>query len=291
MIARDTFLRPPRAAVLFLVVGPLAVCIGCGSGQEANEGFVPELPPVVEPPPSEPTPADTGLPGSWVPVTELDPVGRMFVVSGGPDAPPTAGLVLVPGRWGVQRELRDLARQLATENLIVAVPDLYDGVVPRMAVSIPELQAGVDEDRALAQIDAALEHCAGADALEEPLELFLFGTGGGAPLAFLHALDTDRALAGIVMDSPAPLPTVPEGLGPLEIPVLVLYGTADASFDPDRLAELEATLDRAGTSAELKGISGAGSELFDERAMGFSSSAMKAALNEMLAFIDARRGG
>ena len=72
--------------------------------------------------------------------------------------------------------------------------------------------------------------------------------------------------------------------------VNVLYGTADAAFDEDRIARLEAKLERAGAEAELKAISGAGSELFDERAMGFSSSAMKVALEELLDFVETRAG-
>jgi dienelactone hydrolase len=290
MIARETTWRPGPAAVLALLLLVLCWAGGCGPGGGQEEEFVPELPRVVEPVPEEPVPADSGLPGSWVPVTELDPAGRMFVVSGGQDAPPESGLVLVPGRWGVQRELRDLARQLATENLLVAVPDLYDGVVPQMAVSVPELQAGVSRERALKQIGAALEHCATDPDLPEQAPLILFATGGGAPLAFEHALEPRLPLSGLVLDTPTPLPAVDDPVNPMGIPVLVLYGTVDAAFDEDRIARLEAKLERAGAQAELKAISGAGSELFDERAMGFSSAAMKVALEELLDFVETRTG-
>jgi dienelactone hydrolase len=272
-------------SVLALVL-LLTVLAGCGAQDESPESFVPELPPVVEPPPEEPTPADTGLPGRWEPTSGLEPTGRLFVVSGGGKAPPEAGLVIVPGRWGVQKGLRDLARQLATENLIVAVPDLYDGIVPEMAVAVSEIQKGLDRERARSLIQSALDRCAAEEGLSDPPRLFLMGTGAGGALAFLHALNTPSPLAGVVLDAPTPLPEPGEDPESLEAPVLIVHGSQDASFDRDRMGRLEARLEAYSTEARLAPIPGAGSELFDTRAIGHSRAAMKAAMDELLELIE-----
>lgn len=285
MIPRRPMASIRLLAALALAAAGLAGLFGCGSGDAEREAYVPELPSVVEAPPEKPTPADTGLPGSWEPASGLEPTGRMFVVEGGGDEPARAGLVLIPGQWGVQKELRDLARQLATKNLVVAIPDLYDGVVPQTAVAVPELQKGVSVDRAQALIDAALRRCREEPAVAEDRGVFLLGIGAGGPLAFLAGLDPSEPIAGVILDAPTPLPSPDASAGPFDPRLLLMYGESDMSFDRERMVALRGKLEGHEADAEIVAVRGAGSELFDPRAMGHSSAAMKRALERMLQFI------
>jgi dienelactone hydrolase len=282
--------RTPLASTagwLWLLALLLALVAGCESGSDSQDSYVPELPPVVEPPPEQPVPADTGLPGSWEPTSGLEPTGRLFVVEGDGDegSSPEDGLVIVPGRWGVQKELRDLARQLATKNLVVAIPDLYDGVVPQMAVAVSEIQKGLDRERARALVQAAMERCASTEGVADSPDVFVMGVGAGGALAFQHALRTPSPLAGVVLDSPTALPEPGDDPPTIDAPVMILYGTQDASFDADRMARLKGRLKEYGIDARLEGISGAGSELFDSKSMGYSRAAMKSAMERLLELI------
>lgn len=267
--------RAGQALATLLLVTLLAAC-GPGGPSDGPDAFVPELPPVVEPPPGEPVAADTGLPGQWEPTTGLEPTGRVFVVEPGEGASPARGLVIVPGSWGVQEETRDVARQLATHGMTVAIPDLYEGVVPQSGVAVPELQAGIDQQRAYAMIGAAVERISAPDT-----QIFLLGSGAGGSLAYEYAAQADHAFAGVILDAPSNLPDVVETRGAPQAKVTVLFGSADGTFQPPARGQLESVLEGAGVDARLVEIPGAGTELLEARNFGFSRSAMRLTLEKI----------
>jgi dienelactone hydrolase len=272
-------LRAGAALATLLLVTWLAAC-GPGGPSGGSDTFVPELPPVVEPAPHKPVPADTGLPGQWEPTTGLEPTGRLFVVETGEDVSASRGIVIVPGSWGVQEETRDIARQLSTNGVTVAIPDLYEGVVPQSGVAVPELHAGIDQQRAYAIIGAAVARVSASG-----VEVYLLGSGAGGSLAYEYAAQAGRSFGGVLLDAPSNLPDIVEAWGAPQAPVTLLFGSADGTFLPPARGQIESILDEAGVDARLVEIPGAGTELLEARNFGFSRAGRKLALEEIVAIL------
>ena len=68
---------------------------------------------------------------------------------------PYPGIVLLHEWWGLNSQIREVARRLSRQGYVAIVPDLYQGRVARDAESAHVLSRSLDEDRAVATLAAA----------------------------------------------------------------------------------------------------------------------------------------
>lgn len=263
-------LLPIKLASIVLI---LLLVGGCGGGAPDVPETSLELPSIIEPVPSAPTPADENLPGTWEALPALAEPARAFVVE--PEIDERGGLVLVHGGWGVSDRVRDLARRLADEGFAVVVPDLFEGVVSTSRLSREPLIKGVEPPRAAELIRAALQRLdeAGFDAGSRAL----LGVGAGGNWLTL-ALGEGLEASLFVLDTTVIAPeTLPETLSGSTLDLLV--GDRNNSFGPDRIEAMVALVAERGGTLEVRRVEGAGTTLFDERALGFSGLAYDYAIS------------
>lgn len=267
--------------LMFLVMLPLTP--GCGGqGGEDQLSFGKPLPPVIEPVPEQPVPADEGEPGVWESIPGVEPPARLFFVA--PEGETgIGGVVLVPSKWGLSPEARDFARRLAAAGFVVAAPDIYEGLVPQYRLGLEDLQLGVSLPRAEELIGGALERLKSTPRLKGRA-MAAVGTGVGGSWAFAFAKDHPGELDGVALDSTI-LDRHPESLRGVEGEVLLLVGSANMAFPPDDLDQIREAFAQVGVDAEVRIIAGAGTDLFNPRAIGYSEQLAETALRELIDFL------
>ncbi len=277
---------PASAIVLSALVLVLVLVAGCRPAPEAPPEL-PDPPSIVAEMPAARTVADEGHPGDWVPLEGLSPAARAFCV--GPDAAPgqgsgpAPGVLIVHGTWGLNRDVRLLARTLANRGVVACAPDLYDGIFAGSRLGAAELVESVSAERAgrtIAAARAALQ----ADPRVGGKPVVLLVLGHGARWAVPAVAADASGLARIVFDNP-PVALFHERAPALKPPVLILAGEHSSAYDAARRAALDEAFRAAGVTLTWDVIPAAGTDLLDPRAIGFSREAYDVTLGKVAALV------
>ncbi|MBP7147036.1 MAG: dienelactone hydrolase family protein [Acidobacteria bacterium] len=251
-----------------LLLAAAVLGAGCQGGQPGGENPVRPLPPVIEPVPDQPQPADEGQPGRWEKLDGVQPAARAFVVAPEGRSGPLPGVVLVPSQWGVNPDVRELARRLAGDGLVVVVPDMYDGVIATSRLSARELTAGVAAARAGELLAGAVAHLRRHPLVgERPVGAVGLGPGGRWLASWAAP---DARLGAIAFDSTALDGDQWARVAALRAPALLLVGKENSALDAARREEYRRA---AGGALEVSEIEGAGNDLLDPRVQGFQEAA------------------
>src|SRR5689334_12916002 len=98
--------------------------------------------------------ADAGRMVELVPGDDLKR-GYLAGVDEGADRP---GLILVHEWWGLTEHILGIADRFGEAGFIVLAPDLYEGKVTKDAEEAGRLMQSLDQQRALAILDAAVAY-------------------------------------------------------------------------------------------------------------------------------------
>ncbi len=263
-----------------LSVSMLLVCVGCPGPKTVTPQATISLPPVLAPIPESPITADEGKPGRLQKLANVEPATRVFVVEPETEGPATA-VLLVHSIWGLDLETRSVARDLAASGFVVAAPDLFDGLEPSSRLVTNELLKANNPARTLAILDAALDLLVKSPR-SKGQKIVMVGLAVGGQWA-MPWLDTDRGLAAVALDSSALMSTPP--CRGFKGPMLLLSGAESMSFQPAVLEKIVRTYADAGVTVRTQPIEGAGTDLFDAQARGFSAVARSEALAKLLEFL------
>ncbi len=275
--------RFARAARVLLSALPLfALLCGPGCSRPASVSEVPDPPSIVDPMPTAPGPADAGKPGQWEPVKDAGAPGRLFFVA--PAGAPARGVLLVHSVWGLNAEMRTLARQLAAQGATVVAPDLYDGVESTTHLSSPDLVLGVGADRANALLGAALARLKGEPGLQgRPVALVALGAGGPWAWRFVGAGHADWGAAAFDSVQLQQLDGFPAPLA--KVPLLLVTGEASSTFTPGTLDAIAAKAKAGGARLAIERVPNAGNDVLDRWALGWTQTAYDEALAKLAEFL------
>ena len=197
---------------------------------------------------------------------------------------PYPAVLLVHEWWGLNDNIRAMARGLAQAGYVALAVDLYEG------------ETADNAERARALMQRALEH---EDRLERNLEQAFFyldlmpsteriGTigwcfGGGwalrTALMFPEELDAAVIYYGELV-------TDPERLARLEVPILGIFGSEDAVVDPERVREFDRVLTELDKPHEIHLYEGAGHAFANPTGETWAPDAAAGAWQETLEFLD-----
>jgi carboxymethylenebutenolidase len=155
-----------------------------------------------------------------------------------------AAVIVTHDWWGLNDQVRTVARRLAGEGYVAIVPDLFHGRVTDDAEEAHALMQGIPTDRANADLDATVAWLrANPRVGNRPIGVMGFGMGGSVALFFgLHS----SALSGIVVFD-GPPETDPVQLGALHSPVMAHFGAKNNGIPETRVAAFR----DAGRNAEV----------------------------------------
>jgi carboxymethylenebutenolidase len=186
-----------------------------------------------------------------------------------------SAIVVVHEWWGLNAQIRAMARRFGDLGYVVIVPDLYHGKVAGSAEEAHELARGLPEERALTDIQAAVAWLKGHPRVGKN-RIGIVGFCMGGRLSQLAALAT-ADLAACVMFYGRP-ETDPEKLATLRAPLLGHFGAADRGIGHDQVESLQAGLKKAGKTAfEVYEYPGAGHAFMNESGRGYHADAARLA--------------
>jgi carboxymethylenebutenolidase len=158
-------------------------------------------------------------------------------------AGPFPVVVVVHGDFGVTDAVKGHAGRLAERGYLALVPDLYRGDKPADLMDAHILGRGLPDDRALADLKAAVDYLTcRPEARPGAVGILGWDMGGG------YALDAargDRRLHAVVVCY-GRLTTDAALLAPLNASVLGIFAGKDAGITPETIKQFEAAMRKAG---------------------------------------------
>ena len=191
-------------------------------------------------------------------------------------------VVVVHEWWGLNDQIRGIARRLAREGYVAIVPDLYHGQVASDAEVAHELSRALDDDAAYTDLGAAIDwlHAQPATA-KSRVGVMGFCMGGGLSQR-LALRRTDLSSAVMFYGGPE---TDPQVLKQLGCPLLAHFGATDRGILASRADDLRKGLTEAGKVHEVYVYPGAGHGFMNETKPSYHADAARQAWARTLAFL------
>ena len=217
-----------------------------------------------------PKPVTGGAPVSETMVTVSRDDAEIPVLLGQPESPahPLPGIVLIHDIWGANDFYHDLARRLADEGYVVALPNLFHREGP---LADETRQAAMDrgarakQEDQLADLEAVSTWLIGQEACNGTFGLMGFCLGG--TLTFLRAAREPVPAAGVAFygfpakdaTANAPLRPIDEPeVAAINAPLLGLWGDGDAGVGMDNVRAYDDALTRHGKEHDFTVYPGVG---------------------------------
>ncbi len=157
------------------------------------------------------------------------------------------GIVMMHEWWGLNDNIRQMARSLASQGYVVLAVDLYDGNVTDNATVAAALSGSVSQSRVLNNMEAAVMYLRTVEDVPKVGSLgWCFGGGES-----LRLMTSGEKLDASVVYYGAPLITNQTLLARIRWPVMGVFGTNDQVIPLATIYEFNATINRLGITNEV----------------------------------------
>jgi carboxymethylenebutenolidase len=208
--------------------------------------------------------------------------GTEAFVAHPPGTKPAPAVIVVHEWWGLNGQIRDVARRFARDGYVAIVPDLYHGKVATDAEKAHELVRGLDQERAIVDLEHAVAWLR-AQPRTAKARIGVVGFCMGGSLAQALAL-TDTTIAVVAMFYGQP-DTDPVRIARLRAPLQGHFGLADEGIPASKVEEFKSELERAGKTAEIYTYAGAGHAFMNDARPAYHADAARQAWARMMAFL------
>lgn len=190
------------------------------------------------------------------------------------------GVVMIHEWWGLNDNVRDMARQLAAEGYMVLAVDLFEGNVAATPDEALSQINSLNQERAVENMNAAVSYLKERGATSLASLGWCFGGGQSLQLALAEgtALDATVIYYGNLVTDEAELAKI-------KWPVLGIFGAEDQSIPVDTVNAFDEALDRVGTENEIYIYPGVGHAFANPSGMGYAPEETKDAWEKTLAFL------
>ena len=196
-------------------------------------------------------------------------------------ARPVPAVIVIHEWWGLNGQIRSVAKRLAQEGYVAIVPDLYHGRVAGDMEYAHELSRGLDEDRALGDIAAAAAWLRAQPRVHRA-RIGVVGFCMGGRLSELFALRSPEVSAAVMFYG---LPESDPGkLASLTAPLQGHFGREDRGIGLDQVESLRAGLAKAGKRGDIYVYAGAGHAFMHEGRTSYHPDAARQAWARTLQF-------
>jgi len=163
-------------------------------------------------------------------------------------AGPFPAVVVLHGDFGLTAWVKQQARRLAEKGYLALAVDRYDGELPKTIEDAHILDRGLEDERVIAAIKAAVDHLAdNKDVRKAAIGVIGWDSGGGFAL---DAAIADRRLRTAVVCY-GRLTTDPKTLAALQGPMLGIFGGKDEGIPPETIAQFQKAMSKAGKTAAV----------------------------------------
>jgi carboxymethylenebutenolidase len=191
-------------------------------------------------------------------------------------------VVVVHEWWGLNTQIRGIARRLAQEGYVAIVPDLYHGKVADDPELAHELSRGLDENKAVGDLESAVSWLRSQPRVGKQ-KIGVVGFCMGGRISQLLALESPQISAAVMFYGRPE--TDPAVLAKLSAPLLGHFGATDQGIGADQTNALKAGLARAGKVGDVYVYAGAGHAFMNETRPSYHPDASKLAWARTLQFL------
>ncbi|MGD8439463.1 MAG: dienelactone hydrolase family protein [Holophagae bacterium] len=197
-------------------------------------------------------------------------------------APGGPALIVIHEWWGLNDNIRTMARRLADEGFLSLAVDLYGGQTADTPERARALMQAVNEDSALANLGQAYTFLTD-DEQAGAVGSIGWCFGGGWSLRTALLLPDELGAAVIYYGR---LVTDPDRLATLKMPILGHFGEADQGIPVDQVRLFEKALDEAGVDATIDIYPGAGHAFANPSGHNYEADAAELSWQRTVAFLD-----
>jgi carboxymethylenebutenolidase len=193
-------------------------------------------------------------------------------------------IVVIQEWWGVDDWVKEQNARFAGQGYVALAPDLYRGRVAKSPDEAHELMRGMPEDRAMADLKAAVDYLASRPDVD-PDRIGVIGwcMGGGYALALATA---DPRLKGTVINY-GRLVTDRAAITRINAPILGNFGGADRGIPAEDVKKFGGELTKYGKLGDLKIYDGAGHAFMNpNNKEGYNATAAQDAWSRIDQFFD-----
>ncbi len=191
------------------------------------------------------------------------------------------GVVMIHEWWGLNDNIKDMAKELAKDGYRVLAVDLF-GTVATTPDSARAQTVGLDQSKALENLKAAVNFLHEAGAPKVASLGWCFGGRQSVELAISGAkLDATVVYYG------SGLATTTDKLKPVQWPVLGIFGDQDQSIPVETVRAFESSLNTLGVENEIHIYSGVGHAFANPSGMNYAPNETKDAWAKTLTFLKA----
>jgi carboxymethylenebutenolidase len=165
------------------------------------------------------------------------------------------GLIVIQEWWGVDDWIKEQSARFASRGYVALAPDLYRGRTAKSPDEAHELMRGMPEDRAMADLKAAVDFLAARPDVD-PNRIGVIGwcMGGGYALKLATA---DRRLRATAVNYGSVI-TDRDAIARINSEILGSYGGGDRGIPAADVKKFGADLTQYGKLADIKIYDGAG---------------------------------
>lgn len=190
------------------------------------------------------------------------------------------GVVMIHEWWGLNDNIKDMARTLAGEGYQVLAVDLYHGEVAGDASRARELVGGLNQDEATKNLRAAAAFLRAHHAPKVASLGWCFGGGQSLQLALSgEPLDATVIYYGQLVDDQNRLASQ------IHWPVLGIFGDKDTSIPVDKVRAFESALDTSRIKNEIHIYSGVGHAFANPSGANYAPDETKDAWEKTVVFL------
>ncbi len=281
--------RPPAAAsTVVLVLGLALIAAACGSSEDSSDAGYAER---MAREHAGDTPVPAGAASGKPAVGVRDETVAYATIDGRPvegflalpqdAAAGSPGIVVIHEWWGLNDNIRTMARRLADAGYLSLAVDLYDGASADSPEEARKLMEAVDEGRALDNLSQALDYLKDVQQAG-PVGVLGWCFGGGwslrTGLAFPDQIDAVVIYYGHLITDPAQLAV-------LTMPILGHFGEADQGIPIEDVRRFEQALGEVGADATIYVYPGAGHAFANPSGRNYQAEAAETSWTRTLEFL------
>jgi carboxymethylenebutenolidase len=191
------------------------------------------------------------------------------------------GVILIHEWWGLNDNIKSMARGLASHGYVVMAVDLYAGQVATTPDGARQLLLSFDTQKGISNIDSAVS------LLKQNYNVDKVATIGwcfGGSQSLNYALSGNKIDATVIYYGQPVTDSIK--LSAIKWPVLGFFGEKDQSITVDKVKEFKSALDNIGVKNEIHIYPGLGHAFANPSGATYAPEETKDAWNKTLSFLE-----
>ena len=191
------------------------------------------------------------------------------------------GIIMIHEWWGLNENITDMAKKLASHGYVVLAVDLYGGHVATTSEEARQLVTSFDKDNGIQNMDSALSYL-NDNYSPESLGSIGWCFGGGQSLNL--ALNNQSLNATVIYYGS--LVTDSESLSVIHWPVLGIFAELDKGITPNTVHDFENSLNQLGIPNQIIVYPGVDHAFANPSGLNYAPEESQDAWQKTLEFLD-----